>query len=203
LDLNLFSRSDQQLVEKALSGNKKAWFELISRYEQSIFNYAMRMTSQSHDAKDLMQEIFISVFNSLHSFKGEGSFKAWLFRIAHFRSMDFYRRKKPNVSLDDAPELIDSRIDESGSAQGLGVDSGNIESTNIESQLVFKQSQQALLSTMQQLPFNQKIVIELKFFGQFTFDEIAQQLGVSTNTVKSRLYAALGKLKTILEVEHV
>ncbi|GLR69589.1 RNA polymerase sigma factor [Agaribacter marinus] len=192
----MFSRSDQQLVEKALTGNKKAWLELISRYEQSIFNYAMRMTSQSHDAKDLMQEIFISVFNSLHSFRGEGSFKAWLFRIAHFRSMDFYRRKKPNVSLDDSPELIDSRIDECMGGSGVG-------SVNIESQLIGQQSQKALLNTMQQLPFNQKVVIELKFFGQFTFDEIAQQLGVSTNTVKSRLYAALGKLKTILEVEHV
>lgn len=192
----MFSRSDQQLVEKALTGNKKAWLELISRYEQSIFNYAMRMTSQSHDAKDLMQEIFISVFNSLHSFRGEGSFKAWLFRIAHFRSMDFYRRKKPNVSLDDSPELIDSRIDECMGDSGVG-------SVNIESQLIGQQSQKALLNTMQQLPFNQKVVIELKFFGQFTFDEIAQQLGVSTNTVKSRLYAALGKLKTILEVEHV
>ncbi len=192
----MFSRSDQQLVEKALTGNKKAWLELISRYEQSIFNYAMRMTSQSHDAKDLMQEIFISVFNSLHSFRGEGSFKAWLFRIAHFRSMDFYRRKKPNVSLDDSPELIDSRIDDHTGVSDVG-------GLNIESQLIGQQSQKALLNTMQQLPFNQKVVIELKFFGQFTFDEIAKQLGVSTNTVKSRLYAALGKLKTILEVEHV
>lgn len=61
---------------------------------------------------------------------------------------------------------------------------------------------QALTAAMQRLPLAQRAVIELKFFGQFTFDEIADQLGLSSNTVKSRLYSALSKLKLDLEVEH-
>ncbi len=65
-----------------------------------------------------------------------------------------------------------------------------------------QQSNNQLASAMQSLPLSQKAVVELKFFGQFTFDEIAQQLGISSNTAKSRLYAALAKLKTILEVEY-
>ena len=59
-----------------------------------------------------------------------------------------------------------------------------------------------LTHAMQKLPLAQKAIIELKFFGQFTFDEIAAQLGISPNTVKSRLYSALAKLKLDLEVEN-
>ena len=68
----------------------------------------------------------------------------------------------------------------------------------------FSQGQEAenLVSAMQQLPLNQKAVVELKFFGQFTFEEIADQLGISTNTAKSRLYSALAKLKTTMEVKY-
>jgi RNA polymerase sigma-70 factor, ECF subfamily len=55
---------------------------------------------------------------------------------------------------------------------------------------------------MQQLPLAQKAVVELKFFGQFTFDEIAEQTGMSVNTAKSRLYGALEKLKTLMEVDY-
>ena len=65
------------------------------------------------------------------------------------------------------------------------------------------QTQRDLLNAMQRLPVNQRAVVELKFFGQFTFDEIADQLGVSANTAKSRLYSALEKLRTHLEVEYV
>jgi RNA polymerase sigma-70 factor (ECF subfamily) len=64
------------------------------------------------------------------------------------------------------------------------------------------QENKQLISAMQQLPLAQKAVVELKFFGQFTFDEIAEQTGISANTAKSRLYGALEKLKTLMEVDY-
>jgi RNA polymerase sigma-70 factor (ECF subfamily) len=182
----VFSKSDEQLISKAIAGNKKAWFSLITRYETSIYNYGIRMTGSSDDAKDLMQDIFISVFRNLSTYKGTGSFKSWLFRIAHFRCIEFYRRRKPHVSLDETPEA-DTRENK----------------VSPEVSVLCEQDHLELMQAMQQLPVNQRAVVELKFFGQFTFDEIADQLGVSANTVKSRLYAALGKLRSELEVEYV
>lgn len=182
----VFSQSDEKLVEKALKGNKKAWFTLLSRYETAIYNYAVRMTGSRDDAKDLLQEIFLSVFNSLQNFQSSGSFKAWVFKIAHYRCMDFFRRKQPNVSLDDAPDIPEPNYQYSP-----------------ESHMQARESKQDIHRAMQSLPINQRLVVELKFFGHFTFDEIAEQLGISPNTVKSRLYAALGKLKSGMEVEHV
>lgn len=179
----MFEKRDEQLISQALKGHKKAWFALIKRYETPIYQYGIRMTGNSHDAADLMQDIFIAVFKSLPNFRGEGSFKAWLFRIAHFRCIEFYRRKRSDSSFED--------IEEPG-----------CEGPTPEHHLEADCTSQSLTTAMQRLPLAQRAVVELKFFGQFTFDEIADQLGLSSNTVKSRLYSALAKLKLDLEVEH-
>ncbi|WP_026377417.1 RNA polymerase sigma factor [Aestuariibacter salexigens] len=179
----MFEKTDEQLITSALAGNKRAWLGLISRYEKSIYNYGVRMTGNQADALDLMQDVFVSVFRNLASYRGEGSFKNWLFRIAHFRCVEYYRRKRPMQSLDDEPEL-------------------KAEQTCLEQGVADGQLGNHLSNAMQQLPLSQKAIVELKFFGQFTFEEIAEQLGISTNTAKSRLYSALSKLRSSLEVDY-
>lgn len=179
----MFEKTDEQLIAKALKGNKQAWLNLLKRYEKQIYNYGMRMTGKNEDALDLMQEVFISVFRNLSTFRNEGSFKSWMFRIAHFRCIEFYRRKKPMQGLDDTPEI---ESEESSVADSIHTDQEN----------------KQLISAMQRLPLAQKSVVELKFFGQFTFDEIAEQTGMSANTAKSRLYGALEKLKILMEVDY-
>lgn len=179
----MFEKSDEQLIAKALQGNKQAWINLLKRYEKPIYNYGVRMTGKHEDALDLMQEVFISVYRNLASFRQEGSFKSWLFRIAHYRCIEFYRRKRPMDGLDDIPEI---ECEQAPSEQHID--------SAIENRL--------LIQAMQQLPLAQKSVIELKFFGQFTFDEIAELTGMSANTAKSRMYGALEKLKTLMEVDY-
>ena len=180
----MFDKTDEQLIQKALQGNRSAWMKLVKRYEKSIYNYGLRMTSNREDALDLMQEIFTSVFRNLSKYRGEGTFKAWLFRIASYRCVELYRRKKPMQGLDDAPEM-------------------ECEASKPDESLFFNRDSEQLIKAMSQLPLAQKAVIELKFFGQFTLEEIAEQLNLSSNTVKSRMYSALDKLKTLLEVEYV
>ncbi|MEW6996730.1 RNA polymerase sigma factor [Colwelliaceae bacterium BS250] len=182
----MFDRSDDTLVKQALAGKKSAWLALVKRYETPIYNYALRMVSNPDDALDLMQDVFIAVFRNLASFRGDSKFKSWLFRIAHYRCIEHYRRKKPTQSLDDEPE-VESLVQDSCPEYDM------------------QQSQQALalVTAMKLLPINQRTVVELKFFQHFTFEEISQQLGVSSNTVKSRLYSALDKLKGTLEVNYV
>ncbi|KXI26981.1 RNA polymerase sigma factor, partial [Paraglaciecola hydrolytica] len=152
-------------------------------YEKSIYNYGIRMTGKREDALDLMQEVFISVYRNLASYRNEGSFKSWLFRIAHYRCIEFYRRKRPMDGLDDIPEIESEDI-------------------AVDKQLVSASDNKQLVNAMQQLPLAQKSVIELKFFGQFTFEEIAELTGMSVNTAKSRMYGALEKLKTLMEVDY-
>jgi len=182
----VFERSDDTLIKQALKGKKSAWIALVKRYEKNLYNYCLRMVSNPDDALDLMQDIFVAVFRGLANFRGDSPFKGWLFRIAHYRCIEYYRRKKPMQSLDDAPEQEDESVE-----------------VCPEQQLHSGQQANALHKAMQSLPVNQKLVVELKFFQQCTFEDIAHQLGISTNTVKSRLYSALDKLKGQLEVSYV
>jgi RNA polymerase sigma-70 factor (ECF subfamily) len=182
----VFERSDETLVKQALKGRKSAWVTLVKRYEKNLYNYALRMVSNPDDALDLMQDVFMAVFRNLASFRGESPFKGWMFKIAHYRCIEFYRRKKPIQSLDDIPEQVEQVSDACPETRMFNGQQANI-----------------LNSAMQLLPINQKLVVELKFFQHCTFDDIAQQLGISVNTVKSRLYSALDKLKGHLELEHV
>lgn len=180
----MFKRSDDVLISQALTGKKSAWVALVKRYEKGVFNYALRMVNNHADAMDLMQDIFIALFRNLHTFRAESPFKGWLFKIAHYRCIEYYRRKRPMQSLDDTPELMDN------------------ESSDCPEQTLFAQQQSSvLIKAMQGLPIKQKLVVELKFFQQCTFDDIAQQLGISTNTAKSQLYSALAKLKLHLETK--
>jgi len=182
----VFERSDETLVKQALKGKKSAWVALVKRYEKSLYNYTLRMVNHPADAMDLMQDVFVVVFRSLSTFRGDSAFKGWMFKIAHYRCIDFYRRKRPTQSLDDIPEQLDEDSDECP-----------------EYQATSGQQAVALQKALQTLPVNQKLVVELKFFQHCTFDDIAKQLGISVNTVKSRLYSGLDKLKDHLEFDYV
>ncbi len=183
---NLFERSDETLIKNALTGKRRAWCQLVKRHEQDVYNYALRMVSHRADAFDLMQDIFMSVFRNLASFQGRSQFKTWLFKIAHYRCIEYYRRKKDIGSLDDEPMQVAEHKDSCPEYH-------------------FNHDQQAstLMQAMQTLPVNERAIVELKFFQHFTFAEISGQLGLPVNTVKSKLYRALDKLKLKLEIEYV
>tara|TARA_R110000737_G_scaffold251838_1_gene261445 strand:+ start:453 stop:1004 length:552 start_codon:yes stop_codon:yes gene_type:complete len=182
----VFERSDERLVKQALKGQKSAWVTLVKRYEKNLYNYTLRMVSNPDDALDLMQDVFMAVFRNLASFRGDSPFKGWMFKIAHYRCIEFYRRKKPTQSLDNMPEQEEQSSD-----------------TCPEAELFIGQQASILTKALQILPINQKLVVELKFFQHCTFDEVANQLGISVNTAKSRLYSALDKLKNHLELDDV
>lgn len=180
----MLEKTDEQLIAQALRGNKSAWLKLVKRYEKAIYHYGIRMTGAPEDALDLMQEVFVSVFRSLSTYNGQGEFRSWLFRIAHFRCVEFYRKKKGYVDIEEVPEMY-------------------CDKHNPEKQFFHRENKNQLEKAMLRLSLSQRSVVELKFFEQFTFDEISEQLGISSNTVKSRLYAALDKLKPLVEESHV
>ncbi len=183
--LSLFKQTDEKLIKKALKGSQSAWQQLISRYEKTVYHYALRMTSNSDDALDLMQETFVSVCRSLPDYRGDSSFKTWLLRIAHFRIIEFYRKRK---WFADESELDNVDADPRHTCPELALNN--------------KQTQLQIVRVMKQLPLEQKLIVELKIFQQQTFDVIGQQLGISNNTVKSRFYSALDKLKVLLEANY-
>ena len=181
MHLTPFPSTDQTLVAKALSGSQRAWTKLVRRYEQEVFNHALRMTGHHDDARDLTQDIFLAVFRNLPSFRGDARFRTWLYRIAKNRSIDLLRKRQKLVSIDtlgDCPEL----------SQAGDVDHFH---DNCE-----------VIALLRLLSSEQRLILELKFFQQFTFEEIGAQMNTSSNTAKTRYYAALNKLKSTSEANH-
>ncbi|RUO80714.1 RNA polymerase subunit sigma-70 [Idiomarina tyrosinivorans] len=181
----MLAATDEHLVQKALSGNKNAWLKLVKRYEKLVYHYAFRMVSNREDALDLLQDTFISVFRNLASWRQDASFKTWLLTIAHHRCVEFYRRKKDFSNVDEQTEAASED-----------------EWHDPEMSTHRQQQGQQLTQAMQLLPLEQRTVVELKFYQHLTLGEIADQLGISTNTVKSRLYTAVAKLQQHVEVSH-
>lgn len=180
----LTRKSDEQLVESARNGSEGAWITLVKRYEKRLYNHALRMVGNQDDAMDMLQDVLMSVYRNLGSFRGDAPFSAWMFRIATFRCTDHLRRKRPNV--DEFDEMPDP-------------DDRNNPAMTMES----SQSNGDIIRLLAALPNEQRQVIELKFFQNFTFDEIAGQLGISANTAKSRLYAALKKMRGTAETQAI
>ncbi len=174
----MFTRkTDDQLIQSAIAGSERAWLSLVKRYEKRLYNYSLRMSGNADDAMDIMQDVLLSVYRNLTNYRREGEFPAWLFRIASFRCIDYFRRRKFHSDVDNL-ELHD----ESDNHQP-------------EMNLGAAQSNREIAQLMSHLPLDQRQVIELKFFQNFTFEEIGGQLGISSNTAKTRLYAALSKMK--------
>ena len=176
-------KTDEELIASAMEGAESAWLTLVRRYEKRLYNHALRMVGNPDDAMDLLQDIFLSVYRNLSSYRGDAPFGAWLYRIATFRCTDHLRKKRPGITeLEEVP-------DTSNSNPALTLESAR--------------SNGDIVRLLTVLPNEQRQVIELKFFQNFTFEEIAGQLGISSNTAKSRLYAALKKLRGSGEIEAI
>ena len=167
--------SDEALVRRALAGSDGAWTRLVGRYQQRVYNYALRMVGHPDDALDLMQEVFVGVLRNLPGYRGDGAFAAWLFRIAAYRCTDHLRRRRPVEPLDES-----------------GWDGADGEAAEA---VPWIDARAPITRALAVLPAEQRHVVELKFFQEFTFDDIAGQLGISPNTAKTRLYGALRKLR--------
>ena len=184
---------DTALVDAASKGSAHAWEKLVRRYEDRIYNQGLRLTGSRSDAMDLMQEVFLGVYGNLHRFRGDAKFSSWIFRIAHNKAIDMQRRKRlmPFVSnsTDQDGDMLDSLPGHS----------------SLEAEEVFseRQKNRAILSLLSELPMNQRLIVELKIFQCRTFEEIASIQEVSVNTVKTRFYSSLKKLKTISEEKNV
>ncbi len=153
------------------------------------------MTGNTEDAKDLMQEVFLAVFNSLGNYQSRSSFKNWLFKIAHFKCMDFFRRRRVDANLDQFSNNVTDEEPTQASNIEAFYKTEALQTQGPEEYFYHLQANEQLLTLLQKLPIHQRLIVELKFYSQFTFSEISEQLDISTNTAKSRLYAALNSLK--------
>jgi RNA polymerase sigma-70 factor, ECF subfamily len=176
--------SDENIVERALTGDADAFGELVRRWERRIFALAYGMLGREEDARDATQETFIAAFRNLRGFRGEAKVSSWLHRIAVNQCITRQRRAKvrSEAALEDEVEKNAGSFAAPTTYSPAGV----VERSQVT---------QAVRRAVNSLPVELRQVIVMKEFEELTFKEIAEALDLPLSTVKSRLYTALKQLQ--------
>ena len=184
-------REDFRLVLLAREGDQKAYSDLMARYRDAIFFMLLKMVSNRDDAEDLTIEAFGKAFKNIHQYSPSFAFSTWLFKIATNNCIDFLRKKRAiTISIDG----------------GLGPDKENerqivLEADTLTPEETLINQQKAILmkSVVSNLKTRYRTLIELRYFKEFSYEEIAEELTLPIGTVKAQLFRARELLYNILK----
>ena len=184
--------SDEELVERAKRGDRRAFRMLVDRHKHMVFNVALRMLRNREDAEDAAQEAFLRAFRSIGTFRGQAKFSSWLVRIAINVSLSFAERAH-------AKQTFAEFQDEADEADAHFVDA-RMNPEEIASRNDFGERIRALVGT---LPPRYRAVITLYYLEERSYQEVAEILEIPLGTVKTHLHRAKEHLrKSILEHYH-
>ena len=177
--------NDTEIISKVLSGDQQAYASLVNRYQSYVFTLSLRFTKNREDAEEVSQDIFIKAYRALADFKGNSKFSTWLYTIVNNTCITFLRKKRlqtHSLDNDGVFEVADS------------MDSG------LRANLVEQKSKVAMVNNaISLLNPDDAEVITLFYKSEQSLEEIAQILGIETNTAKVRLHRARTRLKEKME----
>jgi RNA polymerase sigma-70 factor (ECF subfamily) len=179
--------SDNELVLRYQSGDECALKTLIQRYEKRLFSYILVSVKNKELAEDIFQDTFIKVINTIRSgnYYDEGKFFQWIMRIANNLKVDYYRRSQ-KIPIMAATENYDA------------LDFLTSKEESVEQMMVREQVYADLDRVVEHLPAEQREVLKLRIYNDYSFKEIAAVTGVSINTALGRMrYAILNMRKLI------
>ena len=180
--------SDEQMVERALSGDAEAFGEIVCRWERRIFALSFGMLGREEDARDATQETFLAAFRNLRNFRGEAKVSSWLHRIAVNQCITRQRRAKVRSET-----ALEDEAEKNAAVFALPADISPARAAE------HMERSQAVRRAVCALPPDLRQVIVMKEFEDLTFQEIADALTLPLSTVKSRLYTALRQLQMRLQ----
>jgi len=188
VDFSKKAAVDLALVEDAKKGSEKAFAKLMNRYRDSVYFMLLKMVNNSSDAEDLTIETFGKAFRNLDSYTPQYAFSTWLFKIATNNCVDFIRKKRTQPILYD------------GEHDGLDNVKATLQSDlpDPEESLINRQKVEALKKVVNQLKPKYKKLIQLRYYKEYSYEEISSELKIPIGTVKAELYRAKTLLYNIL-----
>jgi RNA polymerase sigma-70 factor (ECF subfamily) len=169
-------------VKAAQSGNRYALNQLIDHYQNDIFQFVYYRVHHQADAEDLTQDIFIQVIRRISTVKDHKMFKAWLYKIARNRVIDFFRKKRILFFMGTTGDLESETCESS-------------ENASPETEMNRKEFTMLLKSLSKDLSKWEREVFMMRFIDDLDIKDIALALGKNENTVKTHLFRALQKFK--------
>jgi RNA polymerase sigma-70 factor (ECF subfamily) len=187
--LNNIYLTDNELVDKFVSGDGNSLEMLINRYRKQVYTYIFLLVKNQHLAEDIFQDTFIKVIKSLDDgkYRDNGKFLAWVLRIAHNLVIDHYRKEKQLNST---------------SREDFGLDILNSQKYAVrpaEDSMIDRQIRKDIRELVDSLPIEQKEVLILRQYCELSFKEIAEHTNVSINTALGRMRYALINLRRMVK----
>lgn len=169
------------LVEHAIAGDERAFAELVTRYQSAVYNLAYRMLGDAAEAEDAAQEVFLRMYRRLATYNAEHRFSTWVLSIASHYCIDLLRRKRPwLVPLENIQNWMRSH--------GRGP----------EAVALAHEQQDAIRALLARLPEHYRLVLQLRYWQDLGYEEIAQVVNLPVSTIKARLHRARNALAALM-----
>jgi RNA polymerase sigma-70 factor (ECF subfamily) len=185
------AKHDLVLVEAAKNGSQAAYAELMERYRESVYFTMFKMVKNTDDADDLTIEAFGKAFNRLEQYSPSFAFSTWLFKIASNNCIDFIRKKRIKVTSMDT---------------GFTRDNGEViyfdaksNTQNPEEVIIQSQKVKMMRNLVSKLKPRYRELVELRYFEELSYEEIAETLNLPLGTVKAQLFRARDFLANMIE----
>lgn len=173
---------DQELLDKYKENPQLGFQLIVKKYQERIYWQIRRLTKNHQDAEDVMQNVFIKVWNGLENFRADANLYTWMYRIAFNETHTFLTKNNKRKTVDLDPPLFENKITVEG---GKDLSGEEIE---------------ALLNkALNELPEKQRQVFELKYFDELKFKEISELLGTSVGGLKASYHLAVKKIEEYLK----
>lgn len=169
--------SDQEMtwVEQARAGDQRAFGLLVQAYQKPVFNLTYRMLGNAQEAEDAAQETFLRAYSSLRQYQMDHKFSTWLFAIANHHCIDRLRKRRVSfVSIEDNPVL----------------ENLTGEAPLPERQALLREQSAEMQRLLQQLEPEYRLPLVLRYWEDYSYEDIAETMGITVAAVKSRLFRA-------------
>ncbi|AWV87912.1 RNA polymerase sigma factor [Bradymonas sediminis] len=184
----MISRPERQLIAALKKRDEDAFTELVTAYQQRVFNVVYRIVGDREESEDVAQEVFVAVFKYIDSFRGESKFSTWIYRIASNRALNRvkYLKRRSYKKHQDFEDTPDATLQASGTQNTMAQPDEHALGNELHTII------NAGLATLSE---EHRTVVVLRDVEDMSYTEIAEALEVAEGTVKSRLYRARAALK--------
>lgn len=173
--------SDVVLIEQIREGSIEAFEELVSRYESTVYNLALRLTRNQEDAEEVLQDVFLTIFTKVKGFEGKSAFSSWLYRVIVNSSFMKLRKRRSSlvVPIDDQDDNGRNKLENEGSPE-----------EPLDDQLQNRMLRKVLSGAIDKLPDQYRAVFVLRDVEGLSNTEVGKVLDITVPAVKSRLHRA-------------
>jgi len=185
--------NETDLIQGLKDGDESSFKFLVENYQDRVYNTAMGIVQDTSDAEDVAQEVFIQVFRSIHSFKGESKLSTWIYRITTTRSLDLLRSRKSKKRFGILQRLT-------GGTDEAAYEIPDFNHPGVA--LDQKENAAKLFRAIRQLPDNQKTAFTLHKLEDLSYQEVSDIMGTTIGAVESLMHRAKQNLRKFLEKDN-